>query len=213
MKVRRHLWLWLVVASVAVIFHLLVLVYVKPSYLSFLLPSPHAPTGGASVPDAILYVPLELDEPTGDQTVTHLIQEPDAEDTAPPTDELTPPSERAPIGLPSDIGDIASDASRPLPQGPETDIVKIPPRPVQITWPDTRRLKHCLGHQINVRVQVDEDGRILHVEPVPSSSPPECVRAAVQCAEQIVFAPGRINGRAIKMWTEIRIDFRKRHAP
>ncbi|MBP2680831.1 MAG: hypothetical protein H6Q78_694, partial [Candidatus Krumholzibacteriota bacterium] len=30
----------------------------------------------------------------------------------------------------------------------------------------------------------------------------------LESAARIVFAPGTIGGRAVKMWTEIRVDFR-----
>lgn len=215
MKVSRRTWMWLLIASVAAALHLFLLVYVKPSYFSFLLPpvrtAADRTADGAAAPDAILYVPVELDDSPQEQMVTQLIEEPDTDRTVAPPDETVSPAPGAASGPSSEIGDIAGDASTPLPQGPVRDVVKIPPRPLQITWPDTRRLKHCLGHQVDVRVQVDEEGRILRVESTGSTSPPECVRAALQCAEQIVFAPGRINGRAVKMWTEIRIDFRKRN--
>lgn len=218
MKETPRLKLFLIILSVVVLLHLLVLLYVQPSYFSFLLPTIRT-TGerapGGDVPDAIVYVPIEIDETAPEQTAIHVVEEPDAEQALKPSDEIEAPAEGTPSeaasdargrGEPTDIGEIAGG---PLPPGPGVEPVRIPPRPLQITWPDTRKLKHCLGHQIDVQVQVDEDGRILAVEPPESSSPPECVRAAVDCAKQIVFAPGRINGRPVKMWTEIRIDFRR----
>jgi hypothetical protein len=216
MKEPRRLRLFLIITSVVVLFHLFVLVYVKPSFFSFMLPTPHT-TGerspGGALPDAIVYVPIEFDEPAPDRTVTRLIEEPDDEEPPETTDEIPSPMQGAPSIVSSDtgdVGDLGDLAGGALPQGPGVEPVRIPPRPLQITWPDTRKLKHCLGHQIDVQVQVDEDGRILAVEPSASASPPECIRAAVECARQIIFAPGKVNGHPIKMWTEIRIDFRQR---
>ena len=74
-------------------------------------------------------------------------------------------------GTASDIGDLISEASRTLPQKLEREPVQTPPRPVQITWPDTHGLEHCLGHQPNVQIQVDEEGRILGVEPEATDHP------------------------------------------
>jgi hypothetical protein len=214
MKERTRSRRWLIFIAVALFFHLVLFVYVKPRYLSFLLPagrtSGQGQPGGGAPPDAILYIPVELDEPSQEEALTRLVQEPAAEEPAKPSDTGGQPgSGGEPEGM-AGLGDMVGNASRPLPPAPEGDLVRIPPRPLQITWPDTKRLKICLGHQIGVRVQVDEDGRILRVEPSPSASPPECVRAAVECATQIVFAPGKINGRSAKMWTEIRIDFREK---
>ena len=215
MRESNRLRVWLIIASVVVLFHLFLLVYVKPSSFSFLLPSPRTPAdespGAASTPDAILYVPVEYEEPAVQETVTHLIEESEAEETVEPSQDTRPPQTGPQSGVPADIGDIIGDASRPLPRGVGKEPVKIPPRPLQITWPDTRRLKHCRGHQIDLRIEVDVDGRILRVEPAVSSSPAECIRAALECAAKIVFAPGQINGRPARMWTEIRIDFRKKN--
>jgi hypothetical protein len=86
-------------------------------------------------------------------------------------------------------------------------LIKIPPRPLQITWPDTRDLEHCLGQHIDVRIQVDEDGSILRIEAGELDHPEDCLEAALKSAREIVFAPGRINGKPARMWTQIQIDF------
>ncbi len=223
MREPRRARLWLIFITVALLFHLLLFVYVKFSLLTppartsgEPFPGTASPSGGTlyipvEPPDAILYIPVELDEPTQEETVTQLVEEADAEETFEPVDEVGPSNAGGEPGGASEFGDMFGNASRPLPQGPERELVRIPPRPLQITWPDTRQLKICLGHQIDIRVQVDEDGRILRVDPTPSASPSECVRAALECASQIVFAPGKINGRPAKMWTEIRIDFREKN--
>ena len=95
-------------------------------------------------------------------------------------------------------------------KGPGAELVEIPPRPLEITWPDTHDLKHCIGHQIDVRIQVDEDGTILNVEVDDTGQPSDCVMAALESAREIVFSPGLINGKPAKMWTQIRIDFKKK---
>jgi hypothetical protein len=132
------------------------------------------------------------------------------------TNEFAPPAAGGPLSgsgfggssSGSELGGLIGDASRTIPRGSVPDLVKIPPRPLQITWPDTRRLKHCLGHQIRVRIQVDEEGTIVRVEIPDDDHPADCVSAALESAGQILFAPGTIGGKPVKMWTEIRIDFR-----
>jgi hypothetical protein len=86
----------------------------------------------------------------------------------------------------------------------------IPPRALEITWPDTRNLKHCLGHNIDIKIKVDADGSILSAEAVGAGHPADCVRAALESAKRIVFEPGLIGGRPAAMWTQVRIDFRKK---
>ena len=121
-----------------------------------------------------------------------------------------PPDPSGPNGAPNDLLDLLGEATRTLPQGPDTHLIQAPPRPIQITWPDARPPRHCLGCEITVLVQVDEEGRIQSVEPEGTNYPPDCARAAVETARLVVFAPGTVNGRPVKMWTRIRIDFRQR---
>ena len=216
MKTRTRPRLWFVFVSAAVLFHLLLFICVKPSHFFFLIPSSRVSgersVSGTSAPDAIVYVPVELEEEPQEQAVTQLVEETESAKLAAPTQEAGGTGGGQEGMGPFGFGDMVSDASRPLAPSSEIEPVRIPPRPLQITWPDTRKLKNCLGHQVDIRVQVDEDGRILELEPATTAPacPPECVRAALECGSRIVFAPGRINGRAARMWTEIRIDFRER---
>ncbi len=214
MKNRVRTRIWLTVAGIAVLVNILVLIAVKPS-LFMTLRTSEAPDGehhaiAGPKPDAVLYMRLDVED-VEKPRIPIVSEKPEPEEVQPPPDKTPPP---APAGNPedlSDIGDLVGDASTAMPRGQSIEPVKIPPRPLQITWPDTRHLKHCLGHQIDVRIQVDEDGRILDVEVQETSDHPEdCVNAALESARKIVFSPGRINGRPVKMWTEIRIEFRER---
>ena len=85
----------------------------------------------------------------------------------------------------------------------------VPPRPVEITWPDTRRLAHCVGLRIDVRIRVDAQGRVERVEPASQGVASECVRAALETAKQIKFTPGTVAGKPATMWTQVTIDFEK----
>jgi hypothetical protein len=108
-----------------------------------------------------------------------------------------------------DILDLVNDAQAPLPGSPATRSAVIPPKPVEITWPETKKLRHCLGMRITVRIRVGERGEIIRVEPVRNDLPPDCTAAAMRAARRIVFLPGKINGNPAEMWATIQIDFRQ----
>jgi hypothetical protein len=87
----------------------------------------------------------------------------------------------------------------------------VPPRPIEITWPDTRKLSHCVGLRIDVRIRVDELGRVERVEPASQGLPADCVRAALDTAKRIKFTPGTVGGKPAPMWSLVTIDFEKRN--
>ena len=198
----------------AVLVHVTLFLFIKPSTVQFLRRAVHP--GSESSPtlwghlDAVVSIPVEY-EHTEQEPVPLLSIEEETEErqTVEPTSELPPPAVGGYSGG-SEVGGLVGDASRTIPRGSDPDLVRIPPRPLQITWPDTRRLKHCLDHQIRVRIQVDEDGAIVRLEIPDDEHPSDCLQAALESAGQIVFAPGTIGGNPVKMWTEIRIDFRKK---
>jgi hypothetical protein len=85
----------------------------------------------------------------------------------------------------------------------------VPPRPIEITWPDTRKLSHCVGLRIDVRIRVDELGRVERVEPASTGLPDDCVRAALETAKRIKFTPGTVAGKPATLWSLVTIDFEK----
>ncbi len=205
---------WLVFVAAAIAIHLALLLYVKQSHFSFFsrktdIVTDNA-TRGRSSPDAILYIPIEIEEPRDDQIVERITEISEVEETLRPTDEFSYPKPGRPSDVPEELDDILGDETQTLPQGPGSEFIKIPPRPLQIDWPDTGELKHCLGQHIDVRIQVDVDGTILHIEADEFDHPADCLRAALESARQIVFAPGRINGKPARMWTQIQIDFTRK---
>jgi hypothetical protein len=88
--------------------------------------------------------------------------------------------------------------------------VSIPPRPIEITWPDTRSLQHCLGHYIDVKIHVSATGKILDAQAAEEDHPADCLQAALDSANRIIFEPGQIDGQPARMWTLVRIDFRRK---
>jgi hypothetical protein len=85
----------------------------------------------------------------------------------------------------------------------------VPPRPVEITWPDTRRLSHCVGLRVDVRIRVDARGRVETVEPVSTGVPDDCMRAALDTARRIRFTAGTVGGEPATLWSLVTIDFEK----
>jgi hypothetical protein len=86
----------------------------------------------------------------------------------------------------------------------------VPPRPVEITWPETRKLKQCIGQSISVRILVSERGAVKDAAVVSAGALPECADAALVAARHIRFEAGRAGGVPAEMWTEVRIDFQRR---
>jgi outer membrane biosynthesis protein TonB len=199
---------WIVIVLIAVAVHLVLIFGVKTRHLSIFkksiddnVASSAAP---ASFPDAIVavIVDIEGEEPT-----------PVEIETVPKNDRKTKPTDVEHAGddleKSKDILEIVGAPNAPMPSRPSTRSAVIPPRPVEITWPETKNLSHCLGTHVDVRIRVNEKGEILAAEPTSGNIPDDCTAAALRAARRIVFLPGTVDGRPTAMWTEIRIDFRR----
>lgn len=127
-------------------------------------------------------------------------------DTARVRPEQTQP-DRAPD---LDLGDLLEKDPGAKAGASSSEVASIPPRPVEITWPETRQLKQCIGQSVNVKILVSEAGRVKEVKIVPAEILPACADAALAAARHIRFEPGRTGGVAAEMWTEVRIDFQRR---
>ncbi len=205
---RGSLRYWLMIIVLAVGVHFALVFLVKPSFLGIFRKSiKNAETSfsaSSSIPSAIIVVPLDEDgeetraveivEPNRDFSETEAVEADYGDDSSQDSD---------------DILDLVNNAQTPLPGTPTTPPAVIPPKPVEITWPETKNLRHCLGKQITVRIRVGEGGEITRVDPVRNDLPPDCTAAALRAARRIVFLPGRINGHPAAMWTTIQIDFRR----
>jgi hypothetical protein len=205
---RENLRRWLVIVLIAIAAHIVLLFGVKPAYLDVFRKSLDdnvaSASRPASMPDAIVAVTIRVEgeEPRPVEIVP--VPEPPREsETQPDHTPSENPSETP------DITEILGESQNPMPSPATTRRTLIPPRPVEITWPETRDLNHCLGMHVDVRIQVDETGKIRVVEPLNPGLPEDCVNAAVRAARRIVFLPGRADGKPQTMWTEIRIDFRR----
>lgn len=199
---------WLLIILIAIALHLVLLFGVKPDHLAFFRKSlddnPSSASNPASMPDAIIAVTVRVEGEEPRPVEIEDVPEPpvvsEKRDVLVPSDE---PSEE------TDILEILGEAQTPRPSVPSSRKTVIPPRPVEITWPETSNLKHCLGSHVDLRIRVDEKGKITAIEPMRGDIPGDCVDAAVRAARRIVFLPGRADGTPQTMWTEIRIDFRR----
>jgi TonB family protein len=109
-----------------------------------------------------------------------------------------------------DLGDLLEQNAGAHGGATATEAANVPPRPVEITWPETRQLKQCIGQSVNVRILVSEEGRVKDVKIVAASVLPACADAALAAARHIRFEPGRAAGVPAAMWTDVRIDFQRR---
>jgi outer membrane biosynthesis protein TonB len=214
---------WMIIVAVVIALHVVLFLTVRPSFFAMFKKSITSASEGGTrepfAPAAILTIPIEIEdnpeeqeqEPVQDATEPTPTEDKKPEETTTLlTNEVVSPDEGSPSDGPVDVENLLGDSPETLPHSAGPTGVMIPPRAMEITWPDTRKLKHCLGHHIDIKIEVDENGAILSVEPLPGDHPPDCIRAAVESARRIVFEPGLIDGVPKTMWTHIRIDFRKK---
>jgi TonB family protein len=199
---------WLVIIMIAIVIHLFILFGLKPHYFNIFRRSidnsEATSSRRASLPNAIVAVTVDVE---GDRPVPVVIEEVPPEDKETEVSEME--SRKESESEKDDILDILGASNSPRPSLPSTTSEVIPPRPIEITWPDTRDLGHCRDLHVDVRIEVGEDGTVLGVEAIKSDVPEECSDAALRAARHIVFLPGRVGGKPKTMWTEIRIDFRR----
>jgi hypothetical protein len=197
-----------VIILIAIAVHFLLLFGVQPTYLNIFRKSvddnPASSSRRASFPDAIIAVTIDIE---GDEPTPVEIEPPPLEDQV--TEVVEDDSQFEDDVESDDLTDILGESQAPLPSKPSTRAAVIPPRPVEITWPETKKLGHCLGMHVDLRIRVSKTGEVLHVVAHDSTVPEDCVSAAVSAARRIVFLPGRKDGQPETMWTEIRIDFRR----
>lgn len=201
---RTRQWLIFVLAALAV--HLLLFLTVKEGFFEVFRHSVSdnegAASPGVSRPRAIVVVPIEVESDEAEMAVSDPREEP-------PPEEPSEETRRGEDVEAVDILDVIGQSQAPVPSTPTTRSAIVPPRPVEITWPETGKLGHCLGLEIDIRIRVDARGEILRVEPVAGDYPADCIAAAADAARRIRFRPGTVDGHPEAMWTDIRIEFRR----
>ncbi len=207
MRERRKTTYWAAFIAIAVIIHLVLLLTVKQSFFSLFKKSIKAersgPIQGFPEADAIVTIPIEIEDDVLEPA------HPEPTEQSEPEETIVHDLSGDLSSLIADLEDLAGEEQESMTRVPGPRPAVIPPRPVEITWPDTRKLGHCTGKHVIIRIQVDENGEILKVQPDQQDLPGDCIDAALHAARKIVFEPGSINGIAMKMWTRVRIEFRK----
>jgi hypothetical protein len=207
MTERKKPIYWAAFLAVAVLIHITLLLTIKPSFFYIFKKDIHAEDTGAapsfSGGDVILTIPIEFEDEPSETPLEEQIEEIHQGESSNPTHNSDFSS------LYDDLDDLLGDGAQTIDRDPGPRPVAVPPRPVEITWPDTRRLSHCIGSHVTVNIQVSKRGDILQIRPQQTNLPADCIRAAVEAAEKIIFTPGSMNGVPSKMWTKVRIDFRQ----
>lgn len=212
---RRRALYWGGFVLVALLLHLLLFVGIRQGFFEVFRTAIEdeggASSASASFPDAIIAITIEIEDGEEEpltETSERTTPTPPSTD---PSDDRRESRGEDPLER-IDLDEFTGEASVKIPAdggggGRET---AVPPRPVEITWPETRGLGHCLGLEIAIRIEVDENGEVLQVKAVDDSHPADCTRAALDAARQIRFRPGLVKGRPARMWTQLRIDFRRK---
>jgi hypothetical protein len=199
---------WIIIIFLAVLGHFILLLSVRPSFFGIFkksaIDAEMASSASSAFPNAIIVIPLDEE---GEETRPIEIIEPNRNLAETPDKDVRDPND-SPFNS-DDITRLVNDPQATRPGSPTTPSAVIPPKPVEITWPETKKLRHCLGLRITVRIRVDEKGGIVRVDPIRGDLPANCTAAALRAARRIVFLPGKINGKPAAMWTTIQIDFRE----
>jgi hypothetical protein len=198
---------WTAFIAVAILVHFTLLLTIKPSFFSFFRKNIQSDDVGAAQSftggEVILTIPIEIEdetsEPTPEERVNH----------TQPAESDNPNTNNDFSSLYDNLDDLLGNGAQTIERNSGPRPVAVPPRPVEITWPDTRRLGHCIGSHVIVNIQVGSEGDIMQIRPQRANLPADCIRAAIEAAEKIKFTPGSLNGVPSKMWTKVRIDFRQ----
>ena len=65
-----------------------------------------------------------------------------------------------------DLDDLIDRAADPRGNPAPAGVAAVPPRPVEITWPETRKLRQCIGTSVTVRIWVSEEGKVKDAQVV-----------------------------------------------
>lgn len=214
---------WIIIIAVAIVIHVALFFFIRPSFFSaFRKTIDETSETGEGQPftqTAILTIPIEIDDVSEVEEQNPVQETAEArrreekrhqEVTRVILNDAVTTDEGPAAEAETDVDNLSGQSPQTLPHNIGPEAVVIPPRALEITWPDTRKLRHCLGHHIDIRIQVAEDGAIARVEALSNDHPPDCIRAALESARRIVFEPGQKDGRPTTMWTQVRIDFRKK---
>jgi protein TonB len=134
------------------------------------------------------------------------IEEPDREEEPIPLDEaVPPPAETAEPGT----SDVARPESAPPgdPDAPDLDLRFLPPRPIEVVWPEYPRGVPVREGTVVLLAYVDVAGRVVEVR-VDQGMEEAYDEAAIRAARLTRFLPARRGGRPVPAWVRYPITFR-----
>lgn len=208
---------WSIVIGVAILFHAVLFISIRPEFFSAFRKTVSNDASRRFEADAIVTIPIEIEDQLEDSAEQDPVQDAKEPAREPRKERLDQPrnesasSDGSPDTEAIEIESLTGRSPETLRRNQGPQGLAIPPRPVELTWPNTRNLGHCLGHSIDVRIEVGRRGEVLDVQAAGNDHPSDCIRAAIASARRIVFEPGEIDGVPSQMWTQIRIEFRKKN--
>jgi hypothetical protein len=214
---------WLIIVAVVVALHAVLFLTVRPSFFAMFKKTTTADSAGQKAEPfastSVLIIPIEIEDESNEAEQDPVQEAPEQvvrevkekrEQSLAAKHEVPENDQARDSDAPIDVESVLGESPETLPNNTGPKRIVIPPRALEITWPDTRKLRHCLGHHIDLKILVDDQGKIVSVEPLDTGHPNDCIQAAVESASRIVFEPGRVDGAPAEMWTQVRIDFRKK---
>ena len=197
---------WAVIIGIAVLFHAALFITIEQDFFEVFRHDvsdvPASSGRQAAQPDAIVAITIDIE---GDEPVILPVETPQPSQPAPSDPGRSP----NPVEL--NLDDLLGESQSPRKSEGGGGRSQVLPRPIEITWPETRDLGHCRGLRISIRIHVDEEGNIIEVQPGEGDFPADCTRAALEAAQRIRFRPGMVKGKPAAMWISFRIDFSRKN--
>ncbi|HEY7214367.1 MAG TPA: TonB family protein [Thermoanaerobaculia bacterium] len=157
-------------------------------------PAAAPPQATATQPAATLPQPTAANPPQG----TEREEKPAASTAAPAS---PPPVQTAPRPQQVQVGDLVQP-------GPGVVAPKRVSLPEPRYPPAAQRLNRAA--QVDIKVLVDEKGRVLDAELLGAKAGFGFDEAALDAARRAVFQPATKDGVRVKMWTTVRVNFQRR---
>lgn len=202
---RRRRSEWIIIVAVALLAHLAVFIFLKPSYLEIFRSEPPGDEGSSSftyingafslVPDPELTTPAE-----------HIERPAVSEDVVEETSVLDQ------IGEPSvDIEPVQGGAGGGSDgrKGPRRTTVE--PKPLFMPWPRyPEGVDKGIDGEVELLLFVDEKGIVREIRISRGLSDERLNSTAVKAARNIRFIPGEVHGEPTAMWIRLTIGFQPR---
>lgn len=208
-KHHRETKSWVLIISVVIFAHLIFFLLFKTEYLRVF---ERKDIGQGSAPPASYFLPGEGFQVvnTGGRSI------PEARKPR----EVPQKTERAeqpipleyggpPPGLPSLNGMVAAGQGNSRKDSVAGSVIK--PKPLYISWPSyPENLDRKYQGQVKLSLLVNENGRVEDVRLLEGLPSDLLNTKALKAARDIIFVPGKKNGKNSPMWVQISIGFKQR---